>query len=215
MLRQHRGLRLASRLAIACLVLVVGRVSAADSPWFVGAKLGQAHSEARFGARHPQSIDDEAETGALEGGYILNRYLAVQVGYHDLGSYRGVGSPCPQNVDSCIERLAALGLCVEDSECAEIAILIAGELSGFSVALVPSWPLGNRFTVQGKVGLLSWRADIIGSGGFGRIEGFSGEDVLAGLGLRYDVSRRLGLLIEYEEVDLDLSSTSIGMRWRF
>ncbi len=201
-------------LATACLVLAAGRLQAGESPWYVAARFGESSAEAQLGQRHPQRVDDEASTASIELGHEVNRYLAVEAGYHDLGSHAGVGSPCRQNSDCFIERLAALGLCAEGFDCTEIAILIDVEISGLSLALVPRLPLGERLSLRGKLGILSWDGEVTAAS-LGTIERFSGENLVAGVGLEYSFPSGLGILAQHEELDLDGGATSIGMRWRF
>ena len=131
-------------LGTVCLVLAGGRLWASESPWYVAARLGESSAEARFGSRHPKWVDDEASAVAVEVGYEVNRYLAVEAGVHDLGNHQGFGSPCRQTDDACIERLATLGLCAEGFECTEVLTALDAEIEGLSLALVPSWPLGDR-----------------------------------------------------------------------
>ena len=91
---------------------------------------------------------------------------------------------------------------------------LEAEVSGLSLALVPSWPLADRLSLRGKVGLLAWDADV-NARGFGVDERFSGEDLLTGIGLEYEFPGGLGLLLEHQEVDLGVGSTSLGLSWQF
>jgi hypothetical protein len=74
--------------------------------------------------------------------------------------------------------------------------------------------VSERFALFAKAGVLFWDASV-SARSFGRIETFSGEDLLAGVGARYSFPRGLGLLIEHERVGLDVRSTTVGVRWRF
>ena len=201
-------------LALVAFVLGGGQVWAGESPWYVTARFGEASAEAQLGDRHPQRIDDEAGSAAVDVGYEINRYLAVEAGYQDLGSHAGFGSPCLQTDDACIERLAGLGLCVEGSECAEILAALNADFSGLSVALLPTWPVTERLAVRGKIGLMAWDGDVTAVS-FGVSERFSSEDLLTGLGVLYSFPGGLGILIQHEELDLDAGTTSLGLRWRF
>lgn len=211
---QTKTRRVWTVVGAVCLVLAGGRLCAADSPWYVAARFGEASAEARFGTRHPKRVDDKAGSAAAELGYRVNRYVAVEAGYHDLGSHTGFGSPCLQTDDACIERLAGLGLCVEGFECTEVLTALDAEISGFSLALVPSWALGERLSLRGKVGLLAWDSNV-STRGFGQPESFSGEEIVAGIGLQYSLPSGLGVLLQHEELDLDLGVTSLGLSWEF
>ena len=207
--------RLAWFAGAVCLVLGGGQLRAGESPWYVAARFGEGSAEARFGVRHPKWIDDRDDSSAVDLGYELNRYLAVEAGYLDLGTHRGWGSVCRQTDEACIERLITLGLCVDGSDCsAELLAAQEAELTGLSLALVPRWPLGERFALRGKLGLIAWDSDVVALG-FGVTERFSGEEILAGVGLEYSLPGGLGILLEHDELDLDASSTSLGLSWRF
>lgn len=200
--------------ALFAFVLSGGQLWAGESPWYVTARLGEASAEAQFGTRHTKRIDDEAGSFALDLGYEVNSHLAIEVGYHDLSSHAGFGSPCREDILVCIERLASLGLCIEGFECTEVLAAIDADISGLSLALVPSWPLTERIALRGKVGLMAWDADLAAAR-FGYSERFSGEDLLAGVGLEYSFPGGLGLQIQHEVLDLDAAATSLGLRWQF
>ena len=212
-------------ITLAGLVLAGGQAWAGESPWYVAARFGESSVDARLGSRHPKRLDDAANAAVVEVGYAVNRFLAVEFGYHDLGRHAGWGSPCVQTDDACIERLAALELCVEGFDCSEVLVGLEGNVDGFSLALVPIWPLGDRLSLRGKAGLIGWDADVaIAPGSFfvaagspftRRGELFSSEDLLAGLGLHYSFPNGLGLQLQHETFDLDAGTTSFGVSWRF
>lgn len=211
-------------IAVACVVLCGGQLQADESPWYVAARLGDAAVDARLGAQPTNRIDDQATVGVVEVGYSLNRYLAVELGYQDLGSYAGFASPCPRGEEGCVERLASLGLCVEGFDCTEVRPTLSAEVDGISVALLPIWPISERLSLRGKAGLIAWDTDVTVERGFVTTaasrttpdgELFSSRDLLAGLGLQYNFPRGLGLLLQHETFDLDARTTSLGVSWRF
>ena len=210
----NRQFRFRTVLLMIFLVLGGGRLWAEESPWYVAVRLGKSSADAQLGARFPQRIDDQAGGAAVDVGYEVNGYLAVEAGYQDMGSHAGFGSPCRQTDDACPELLATFDLCAEGFACTEVLAALEAEISGFSLALVPSLPLGDRFSVRGKLGLFAWDADLAAAR-FGFSETFSGEEVLAGVGVEYSFPTGLGLLIQHEEMNLDVGATSLGLSWRF
>jgi hypothetical protein len=215
-MRSGKGLvTLGCTLAATVIVLSPGRAGASESPWYVEAAFGQASAEASLGSRHSKWIDDENGAATVALGYRVNRHLAIQAGYHDLGDHYAFGSPCRQTDDECIQRLANLELCVEGTECAQVLLDLDADLSGFSLAAVPSWGVSERVSVRGKVGIMAWDSEVRGPLDFGPIESFTGEDLLLGIGLEYGFSSGLGLLLEYSELDLDVSTTALGVSWNF
>lgn len=206
---------------LSLAVLVSTAVEAGESRWYVQGTVGQAGLDGSFGPRFQKVFDDEEVSATLGVGYSLNPYLAVEAGYHDLGSHAGFGSPCPVGVDVCIERLVDLGLCVAGSaDCVDTLVLIPVEadLTGWSLSAVPSWRFSDRFSVYGRVGIIDWESDV--SSNFpsipnATIDTFSDQELLTGIGFRYGFPSGLGLLLEYEQFDLDVVSTHVGVHWRF
>ena len=220
----RRHARLSIVIAFAGLVLAGGQAQAGDSPWYAAVRLGDAGVDTLLGARHPKRIDDRDTALAIDVGYTINRFLAVELGYQDLGNHGGFGSPCLQTDDACIERLAALGLCAEGTECTEVLVTLGAAVDGLSLALVPSWPISERLSLRGKAGLIAWDADVAVETGFvlagasrttANGELFSDRDLLAGVGLQYSFPNGLGVLIQHESFDLDAETTSLGLSWRF
>ncbi len=210
----NRQFRFWTVLSTAFLVLGGGQLWAEESPWYVAARFGESSVDAQLGARFTQQINDEAGTAAVDVGYEINRYLAVEAGYQDLGSHAGFGSPCRQTDDNCPELLATFDLCAEGFACTEVLAALDAEISGFSLALVPSLPLGDRVSLRGKVGMIAWDGDVAAPS-FGFRDDFSGEELLTGIGLEYSFPTGLGLLLQHEEMDFDVGATSFGLSWRF
>lgn len=213
---------------LGCFVLLAsvlvggGTPLAADQAgWQVDLKYGRSSLEDAFGKRFVKSFDDEADASSVEVGYFFNEYVGVQIGYHDLGTFDGSGSPCPDDVDACIEALSEeiLALCVDVAPCVTVVAPIEAEVTGWSLAVVPSWPVTERFSAFGKLGVLEWDTDLSSGLQFtprgGTFESFSNTDLLTGVGLSYRFGENLGALVEYRRLDLDLASASLGITWRF
>lgn len=207
--------RITTGAVAGVVLLALGSMAyAGDSPWYVVASVGESDAEARFGSRHPKRIADDQEAVALAVGYAVRPWLSVEGGYHDLGTHRGFGSPCRESDDACIERLAQLNLCIEGFDCTEVSTNLDADVSGLSLAAVPRWPVTEELSVFGTVGVMAWDSEVEAPS-FGRIGDFSGEDLLLGVGLRYDLPSGLGLAAQYAELDLDIRWTSFGLAWRF
>lgn len=209
----------AALLAVAVLAGAAA-LQAGDRAWYVEAKAGPASLDARFGVRSPKTFDDDDTSRAVELGYSVNRYLAIQAGFHDLGEFAGGGSPCPEAAPFCIERLAldTLGLCVEGRECLQVFAPVSAEVTGYSLSAIPRWPVGDRLWLFGRVGVLDWETDISHTGssfGGGRLDSFSDQGLLTGLGVRYAFPKGLGVLLEYQRLDLDFGTANLGVSYRF
>ena len=86
-------------------------------------------------------VDENDTSYGLNLGYAFNPYLAIELGYVDLGrvSYRGTSN------------LGALALDIESH--------------GWSASAVGSLPLNEQFSVFGRVGGVNAKVDVSGPGG--------------------------------------------------
>ena len=158
--------------------------------FYVGAGIGQASIE----------IDGEGfdadDTGfKVFGGYNFNQYFAVEATYFDGGkpdeSFR-VG-----NVTGSIEVAT----------------------DGLNVSALGRLPLGNVFSLFGKLGFASYDAKVSGRVGNQTVASASGsdEDVSYGIGGAFDFGA-LELRAEYEAIDISDGSfnfLSIGGVYKF
>jgi hypothetical protein len=197
----------ASALLAAVLVGGGDPLAADEKGWEGGLKFGRSFLEQSFGEqqRH-KSFDHRADASAVEIAYFFNEYLGVQAGYNELGTFRGTGSSCPFDPRTCRETLALWA-----------PAAVEAEVTGWSLAVIPSWPLTRRLAAYGKLGVfdrdteLSSDVQLIDGGrDFDRL---SGTDLLTGVGLRYRFGKGLGTLVEYQRAELD--SASLGLTWRF
>jgi hypothetical protein len=189
-------------LLIALLALCAGSVEAGDSPWFARAKLGQVETDATFGPPvFGRIIDDDDSTAAVELGYRFGRNLALQAAYHDLGEYDALDFPCPPG-QICPQALVPV----------EEATL---EVTGVSLSAVPRLPLGERVSLFAKIGVIEWEADLVSDGSGDTLQTFDDHELLGGLGVAYDLPSGLGFQLEVEGFDLDVTTLTAGVGWRF
>lgn len=135
-----------------------------------------------------------------------------------IGAAYGVASLDGENFDDDTQVLKAfLGGKFNDYIGAEVAASDFGEaegsgyeseLTGYSAALVGYLPLGERFDLFAKVGNLWWKNDFT-------VLGFSddvtGDELFFGLGAQLNFGEYVGLRIEWERYEVDLSSDEIGI----
>ena len=146
------------------------------------------------------SCDDKDTAYRVFGGYKFHPNIAVEGGYSPLG-----------------ETSATIG-----------SSKITAEANAWDIVGVGSWPLGNNFSVLGKLGFYNAEVKLGGP--------VSGKktttDLTYGLGGQYDFNRNLGLRLEwnrYSKVkapdatgggvtvsgDADIDVLSVGALWRF
>jgi OmpA-OmpF porin, OOP family len=201
-------MRVAFALALIPAVLIgfmASPATAQDTGVYIGAAFGQAkHKDACEGA--DISCDETDSAWKLFGGYQFSRFLAVELGYADLGQSKASGTVGAVTVDA------------------------AFEVTAWELVAVGSFPVMDRLSVLGKFGLYRADIELSGSGriGAGTPIPFSGDEsnneITFGVGARYDFTRNLGLRAEWQrykkvggdetgEVDIDLISA--GLIWRF
>ncbi|MEE8524173.1 MAG: outer membrane beta-barrel protein [Thermoanaerobaculia bacterium] len=212
---------------VTILGLAASELSAGESRWYLETKLGQSEFEGTLGFRHAKFFDDSDSAASLAVGYTVNRYLAVEIGYHDLGEHGGFGSPCAENEEICPATALPpgaehpLALCVEgatDPICGFyplVATPVTADVTGLSFAVVPRYPFNDRFSVYGKVGVIDWDADVSEAFSGRAVDSFSDRDLLTAVGLQYTFPIGFGVLAEYQQLDFDVSSTSLGASYRF
>jgi opacity protein-like surface antigen len=84
------------------------------------------------------------------------------------------------------------------------------EATAWELMGVAKMPVGDKFSVYGKLGFAMWEVE-----GFG--EKFDGTDLTYAIGLQYDLSRNLGLRAQWQryDVETDADVLSIGLVYRF
>jgi len=84
------------------------------------------------------------------------------------------------------------------------------EINAWELVGVASFPLGNRFSVYGKLGFAMWEVDFPGGSD-------DGTDLTYGAGVQYDLTPKLGLRGQWQRYDIreDADLFSIGVIYRF
>jgi OmpA-OmpF porin, OOP family len=171
--------------------------------WYVGIGAGQATSDADtdgitfLSGPGPISVDETDSSFKVFGGYQFNKYLGVEVGYIDMGETSAT-APGPDTYKFA--------------------------LTGFEVAAMGTWPISEKFSLFGKLGLVSWNSDVtFNVSGIGGSVSENGTDAMVGAGAQYNFTKNLGVRAEVEvfdidEVDAGAGSTyivSLGAMFRF
>ena len=176
--------------------------ASAETPvgWSVHGRIGDTNASRTVGEVGTRFAGDELSY-ALGLGYAFNRYFTLEATYHHFGRYEAVSpAGCPPDF-LCIMESGSVLLLAEDSV----------KVKGVSLALRAAWPFAEAFELYGKAGLLSWRSNFEISGGNNE----SAADLLLGVGLSFQTGRHLRLHIEYEDVDVDLESATLGFAFHF
>jgi len=183
---------LAMLAAAALFSLPAEAQKAPETGFYVGGALGK--SSFKDGCRLGGSCDDSDTALRIFGGYQINRYVAGELGYVDLGRSKSTAGGLTDDVKATAWELSAVG----------------------------SVPVVDRFSAFGRLGL--YFADVEENTNFTGDSSHSNNDLTYGFGVRYDFTRNLavrGELQRYSNVgggniaksDIDL--LVISVLWLF
>jgi OOP family OmpA-OmpF porin len=186
-------------IAVSTLAASSASLAQAPKPSEAGFYLGGSIGESSgdCNSTASTSCDDKDTAWKIFGGYQLNRNFAVELGYTDLGEVSSSG-PFGTKIESTVWDLVAVG----------------------------SLPLGNNFSLYGKLGAYRAEAELSSSAGVSGDK--STTDLTYGLGARYDFTRNLGVRAEWQRYqgievpstvltsgDSDVDVFNIGVLWKF
>jgi OOP family OmpA-OmpF porin len=194
-------------------VLAVTSAQAADTGFYIGGSAGQAEINdfnaadldaelASLGITSSSSTDD-ADTGwKLFAGYKIMKYLAVEGAYANLGegtAHSIITAPAPGVVDTTLEAEA------------------------WTVSALGILPLGESFSLFGRLGVNFWNADVSAVGTGGGVTAVAagdedGTDMVYGAGASYSFTPNFSVRGEWERYDFDdgeVDLWSAGASWSF
>ena len=208
-----------SAIVAALLALLACSARAQNNNWYVGGSFGQSmvefdedglaaslRAEGFTGNTGFQS-DETDDAFKFFGGYRVNRYLAVEASYLNLGEVSS--------------KTMATGIAGPRE-----TIFKVKWKNGYSVAAVGTLPLGERFALMGRAGLYyanitsSVQIQAFGSGAS------SDKDTgpTLGAGVSFEINKTVGIRAEYErffavgtdntgEGDFDFMSVGVVLRF--
>ena len=201
-----KKLAIASGLALCAGLLAPQAAFAQDKGFYMGIGLGQSKAKDWCGDLASDgftgSCDDTATGKKIFLGYQYNKNFAIEGAYVDLGKAKAsetvLGVPVSAYAKAKTWQLVAVG----------------------------TLPLANNFSLFGKAGLHNWDLDV-GASALGLSDKVSdkGTDFTFGFGAGYEITKNLGLRLEWErfrhvgEEDTTGKSNvdllSVGLRYRF
>ncbi len=174
-----------------------------DMGWYAGGSFGQ--SEIDIDCAGTTSCDDSDTSWKIFVGYQANRNLALEAGYADLGQLKA-STPAFGGIPAANVKI---------------------KTSAWELVGIGSLPVGERFSLFGKVGLYMADTDIeVDFPGFGTAtDADDSVDLTFGFGARYDFTRNFGVRAEwqrysdveagaFEKFDVDVMSVSILFRFQ-
>lgn len=179
-------MKTAFAIALPAALMAIGAPAIAqqsDAGWYVGAAYGITNIDVSTSGPG-FSVDGDDSGYKIFGGFQFNKTWGGEVGYVDFGK----------------ASVSGLGLSGD-----------AG-ITAFTLAGTGTLPLGQNFSLLGKLGLAMW--DTSGSAA----SGDNGTDLYFGVGAAYSFNRNLSLVADYEMVDAEddsVSMISVGVRYKF
>ena len=172
----------------------------ATTGWYAGASIGKSRDLTLCGLAGAGECDDSGSAYRLFGGYQVNRYLALELGYHDLTDV--VLGPAP-------------------------TLTIATK--AYDLAVVGMLPLWEKVSLSGKVGVYHAESDSTSTTPAppGIDLSTSTTGLTVGVGAQYEATRNLALRVEWQQfmdinfpsfflpIGRDIEVLSVGAIWRF
>lgn len=198
MRRCHQAVLLVLTFAAMAVMASPAR---AENPIYLVGKLGSTTMDTDLGNTYRQIIDGDDNSWAFGVGLRLGHYLVFQAEYQDFGSVPGVGPPCADDADACIE----------------ILVPVQADSTAISVALLPHLPLTERFFVYGKLGFVSWESGVseVRETGSRFIDDFEDEDLVYGAGVRLVLPGPFSVFAEYERIADLFDTVAVGATFGF
>jgi OmpA-OmpF porin, OOP family len=195
------------KATLAALVAVSGAVVSSTSfaqakntetGFYIGASIGQSTTDCDTSGTG-LSCDDKDTAYKIFGGYKFNKNLAIEGGYTPLGEVNASGG----------------------------GVNITAEATAWELVGVGMFPLGNNFSIYGKLGFYNGEIEL--SSNIGASGKKTTTDLTYGLGVQFDLTRNLGIRGEWQryagfktpstavtdEDKSDVDVLSLGVLWKF
>lgn len=193
--------RFITPLAITFVVICLAAPALAETGPYLSARVGNTDFELDFEDAFDTVFEGDEDTKAFEVGYRIFDWFAVQVGYHDFGSFN-VSDIC----ESCLATRNELGFPLQvDAE-------------AWSVSAIAEVSLLPFLSLYGKAGVARVEAGldsevVIAVSPFGELED---EEALLGVGLRlWVLPTKLNVFAELERIGDDFETASVGLSLQF
>jgi hypothetical protein len=184
--------RIIKVLAVILIANLIVTAAAAEGRSYVFGSVATTRSDVALGGLN--GVDDDSGSYSLGFGILMTDNFSVEAAWADYGTHAGQTN------------------CPPDIACVTVPLSSDAELKGVSLSLLGSLPLSATWKAYARLGFLSWDVDYEGlSAAFDA----SDENLLYGIGLRWSLSERWKYFVEYQRVNLDLETASIGVSYHF
>ena len=180
-------------LVVLFIAALVFSQAALGKGLYVGGELGRSSYDDDIDVETEIiQLDGDATSFRLAAGYDLNRYFSVEAGYVDFGK-----------ID------------FGDVDVGGLTGSVDAQADGWEFSIIGRVPVGSRFSLTGRTGLLWWdaKAQVLTVS-----DHMSKRDMFFGLGGEFSVTEKLGITAGWTRYALDsdnIDYLSIGFRFRF
>jgi len=203
-------------ILIAGLFVTFG-ANAADNGFYIEGGVGQ--SKANLDVPAGFTVDNKDTTSLVGVGYKINKYIAIEGGYRDLGkatasasgTFTGTYKGSPYSATGVISGSA--------------------DADGLYIGPVFTFPVNPQFEVLARVGLLDWSVKqnlsatgtltyqgTTYAGGVTASQKDSGTDAYYGIGAAYNVTKNVGMSINYTRfkvLSTDVDTWDVRLKYSF
>jgi OOP family OmpA-OmpF porin len=164
---------------------------------YVGGGLGRSTYDVDDAGMTTTSRDEKGSGWKLYGGFELSPNWGVELGYANLGKMRNVYNVFGTNV------------------------AVTAKSYSMYVAGTGTVPLGDQFSLFGKLGLAANHTSVTGTaGGFSASDSGNKSGIMFGAGAAFNVTKNVALTLEYDHFgkvaeDAKAQMWSLGARYKF
>lgn len=166
--------------------------------WYGGINLFAANKEIALGEPHNKIVSDDSGSTGIDIGFVINKNLAIEASYKDLGSISQilwVMPPCPQDA-ICIQSFVP-------------SLLYEVSISSYSLQLEPRLPFSKNATLYGKAGFTSYDVNAAGV----NIDSLD-NSASYGLGIEFHGKESIAVRIGYEALSSNINGISLSFLYK-
>ena len=175
--------------ALLLALLTAPLTATAGEGFYAGASIGKASLDDDFDGL---KIDDDTTAYRIVGGWWVNRYFALEAGYHNFGDFE------------------------QDFTSNGVSNKVKLSADGYTLGVQGSYPVANRVSVFGRAGAFFWD----GEAKINNVSQASPEETnpYLSLGLNYAINEDFSVNGDWTHYELEITNSdvfSIGFQYRF
>ncbi len=187
-------------ILVVATVLGGPHAARAENPFYLFGKIGSTEVDVQLEDAFDRILDGDDDSRGYGLGARFGDHLVFELQYQDFGEVPGFAGPC-DDTKLCVAQV----------------VPVAGATEAYSLSFLPHWPLSERFSVYGKIGVVSWETELseVLPDIETRIDTVDDEDLVYGAGLRFLLPGPFGVFLEFERFADSFETLSAGATWGF